>query len=119
MLGGLGLVLGTLGLGAVLLRNVLERRRELALLRAVGYNRAHFSLMVIAENAFLLFCGLMTGTTCALVAITPVIFSRGGHPPTLALALLLLAVLASGLAASLLATAVALRAPLLSSLRAE
>lgn len=119
MLGGLGLVLGTLGLGAVLLRNVLERRRELALLRAVGYNRAHFSLMVIAENAFLLFCGLMTGTTCALVAITPVIFSRGGHPPTLALGLLLLAVLASGLAASLLATAVALRAPLLSSLRAE
>src|SRR5262249_32531088 len=34
-LGGLGLVLGTIGLGAVLLRNVLERRRELALLRAV------------------------------------------------------------------------------------
>jgi len=119
MLGGLGLVLGTLGLGTVLLRNVLERRRELALLRAVGYNRSHFSLMVIAENAFLLFCGLITGTTCALVAITPVIFSRGGHPPTLAMGLLLLAVLASGLAASLLATAVALRSPLLSSLRAE
>ncbi len=38
MLGGLGLLLGTLGMAAVLLRNVLERRRELALLRAVGYN---------------------------------------------------------------------------------
>jgi ABC-type lipoprotein release transport system permease subunit len=36
MLGGLGLILGTLGMAAVLLRNVLERRRELALLRAVG-----------------------------------------------------------------------------------
>jgi ABC-type lipoprotein release transport system permease subunit len=119
MLGGLGLVLGTLGLGAVLLRNVLERRRELALLRAVGYHRLHFSLMVISENAFLLCCGLITGTTCALVAITPVIFARGGHPPTLAMGLLLVAVLASGLAASLLATAVALRSPLLSSLRAE
>jgi hypothetical protein len=32
-LGGLGLLLGTIGLGAILLRNVLERRRELALLR--------------------------------------------------------------------------------------
>ena len=31
-LGGLGLLLGTVGLAAVLLRNVLERRRELALL---------------------------------------------------------------------------------------
>jgi ABC-type lipoprotein release transport system permease subunit len=119
MLGGLGLVLGTLGLGAVLLRNVLERRRELALLRAVGYNSKHFSMMVIAENAFLLFCGLATGTTCALIAITPVIFSRGGHPPTVAMGLLLLTVLASGLMASLLATAVALRSPLLSALRAE
>jgi ABC-type lipoprotein release transport system permease subunit len=119
MLGGLGLVLGTFGLGAVLLRNVLERRRELALLRAVGYNRSHFSMMVIAENAFLLFSGLMTGTLCALVAITPVIFSRGGQLPTYTLGLLLLGVLASGLASSLLATAVALRSPLLSALRAE
>jgi putative ABC transport system permease protein len=119
MLGGLGLVLGTLGLGAVLLRNVLERRRELALLRAVGYNSTHFSVMVIAENAFLLFCGLLTGTACALVSITPVIFSRGGQAPTVTLGLLLLAVLVSGLAASLVATAVALRSPLLSALRAE
>ena len=37
-LGGLGLISGTIGLAAVMFRNVLERRRELALLRAVGYN---------------------------------------------------------------------------------
>ena len=36
-LGALGLVLGTLGLGAVVIRNILERRRETALLTAVGY----------------------------------------------------------------------------------
>ena len=36
-LGALGLLLGTLGLGAVLVRNAFEQRRELALLRAVGY----------------------------------------------------------------------------------
>ena len=39
-LGGLGLLLGTIGLAAVMFRNVLERRRELALLRAVGYDAA-------------------------------------------------------------------------------
>ena len=42
-LGALGLVLGTVGLGAVLLRNAFERRRELALLQAVGYRRRHIS----------------------------------------------------------------------------
>jgi ABC-type antimicrobial peptide transport system permease subunit len=119
MLGGLGLLLGTLGLAAVLLRNVLERRRELALLRAVGYNSSHFTLMVIAENALLLLSGLVTGTVCALLAIAPVFFERGGRLPNISLGLLLLAVLISGLIASLLATWAALRSPLLPALRAE
>ncbi len=119
MLGGLGLLLGTVGLGAVLLRNVFERRRELALLRAVGYNSSHFTLMVIAENALLLFCGLVTGTVCALLAIAPVFFERGGRLPNISLGVLLLAVLISGLTASLIATWAALRSPLLPALKAE
>jgi len=119
MLGGLGLVLGTVGLAAVLLRNVLERRRELALLRAVGYRTSHFALMVIAENALLLFCGLATGLVCALLAVAPVISSRGGHFPFVSLGVLLLAVIASGMLASFLATVAALRSPLLPALRAE
>jgi ABC-type lipoprotein release transport system permease subunit len=119
MLGGLGLALGTLGLAAVLLRNVLERRRELALLRAVGYDRRHFGLMIVAENALLLACGLLTGTFCALLAIAPVVSARGGRLPLASLGLLLAAVVVSGLAASLVATAAALRAPLLAALREE
>lgn len=119
MLGGLGLVLGTLGLAAVLLRNVLERRRELALLRAVGYNSSHFTLMVVAENALLLFLGLLTGTVCAVLAIAPVFLERGGSLAQLPLGLLLLAVLVAGLVASVLATWAALRTPLLPALRSE
>ncbi|HEX8145611.1 MAG TPA: ABC transporter permease [Pyrinomonadaceae bacterium] len=119
MLGGLGLALGTLGLAAVLLRNVLERRRELALLRAVGYDRRHFGLMIVAENALLLACGLLTGTLCALLAIAPVVSARGGRLPFASLGLLLAAVVVAGLAASLVATAAALRAPLLAALREE
>jgi ABC-type lipoprotein release transport system permease subunit len=117
-LGGLGLVLGTFGLATVLLRNVLERRRELALLRAIGYNSIHFALMVITENAFLVYCGLLTGTACALLAIAPAFFSRGGHFPMLSLWLLLI-VFVTGLLASLAATIAALRTPLLPALRAE
>ena len=117
-LGGLGLVLGTLGLATVLLRNVLERRRELALLRAIGYNSGHFALMVITENALLVCCGLVTGTLCALLAIGPAFVSRGGHFPALSI-WLLLGVLVTGLFASLAATIAALRTPLLPALRAE
>ena len=119
MLGGLGLALGTLGMAAVLLRNVFERRRELALLRAVGYNSSHFAAMVITENVLMLCCGLAVGFICALLAIAPVIFERGGRLPSFSLGLLLLAVLLSGATASLVATLAALRSPLLPALRAE
>jgi ABC-type lipoprotein release transport system permease subunit len=118
-LGALGLALGTLGLATVLLRNVLERRKELALLRAVGYNSRHFALMVIAENAFLVFCGLATGVLSAALAIAPAFITRGGQPATLSLAVMLLLVIITGLLASILATLAALRSPLIPALRAE
>jgi len=119
LLGGLGLVLGTLGMAAVLLRNVFERRRELALLRAVGYNSSHFTVMVVSENILMLCCGLAIGFVCALLAIAPVFFERGGRWPNVSLGLLLLAVLVSGAIASFVATLAALRSPLLPALRAE
>ncbi|HEY7511484.1 MAG TPA: FtsX-like permease family protein [Vicinamibacteria bacterium] len=118
-LGGLGLLLGTVGLGAVLLRNALERRRELALLRAVGYRRRHLTVMVLAENALLLALGLGTGVACALVAIAPAVVERGGTFPAGSLALLLLAVVAVGQLVSRAAVALIHRAPLLAALRSE
>jgi len=102
-----------------LLRNVFERRRELALLRAVGYNSSHFAVMVITENVLMLCCGLLVGFVCALLAIAPLLFERGGRLPNISLGLLLLAVLLSGATASLVATLAALRSPLLPALRAE
>jgi putative ABC transport system permease protein len=119
MLGGLGLILGTIGLSAVLMRNILERQRELALMRAVGYNSQHFTLMIIAENAMLLLAGVLTGAICALLAIAPVLLTRHGNLFNLSLAVLLLAVLLTGLAASVVATWATLRMPLLSALKAE
>lgn len=118
-LGGLGLLLGTLGLGAVLLRNVMERRKELALLRAVGYRPGHLRTIVIAENAFLLIAGTVIGSVCAFIAIAPAFIARGGHLPNPSLALLLLAVPVAGMAASLAAVRGVTRAPLLDTLRAE
>jgi hypothetical protein len=118
-LGGLGLLLGTLGLAVVLLRNVLERRRELAVLRAVGYTPRHLATIVASENAFLLLRGLAIGTISALLAILPAIASRGWKLPSSPMGWLLMAVVLAGLVASLLATRAALRSSLLESLRSE
>jgi hypothetical protein len=118
-LGALGLLLGTVGLLAVVMRNVLERRRELALLRAVGYRPRHLAVMVLAENLFLLVVGLGTGAVCAAVAVAPAVSVRGGHLPVMSLGVLLGLVLAAGMLASLAATAVALRSGVLDALRSE
>ena len=80
-LGGLGLLLGTIGLAAVMFRNVLERRRELALLRAVGYDGRHVRLMILAETIFLLLAGLVAGVVCALIAVVPAWLAHGGGGP--------------------------------------
>ena len=119
-LGGLGLLVGTLGLTAVVLRNVLERRRELGLLGAVGYRRSDIFLIVIAENLLLVGWGLAIGTACALVAIAPAALERGGRVPvTAGGAMLLFAVFLAGLLSSVVATRAALSTPLLEALRSE
>ncbi|HYT68838.1 MAG TPA: ABC transporter permease [Vicinamibacterales bacterium] len=119
-LGGLGLLVGTVGLAAVLLRNVLERRREIALLRAVGYARGNLFAIVLAENAVLLGLGLAVGAISALIAIAPAALERGARIPISAAGwLLLLAVLGAGLLSSGIATRAALRESLLAALRSE
>lgn len=118
-LGGLGLLLGTLGLATVMLRNVLERRGELALLRAVGYRNTHVGLLVLWENAFLMLWGLAAGTISALLAMLPRLVSIGADVPWTNLELLLLAVFVVGMLAALAAVKEAIRLPILATLRSE
>jgi putative ABC transport system permease protein len=115
-LGGLGLLLGALGLAVVLLRSVWERRGELALFRALGFRRAALGWLVLAENLYLLILGLATGTIAALIAVAPHVLS-GAEVRWLELAGLLGLVLVVGLAATTIAVAFTVRAPLIAALR--
>jgi ABC-type antimicrobial peptide transport system permease subunit len=119
VLGGLGLLLGSAGLGVVVLRNVLERRGELALLRAVGFRRRTLQWLVLSEHAGLLWLGLGVGLVAALVAILPVLLAPGAEVQYLSLGVTLAAVFVSGLLWTWLATRLALRGELLKALRDE
>ena len=117
LLGGLGLLLGAAGLGAVLLRGTLEWR-ELALLRALGYPRSALAAMVMAQDPLLLVAGIGLGAVSAIVPAAPLL--RAGSPVALGpLVLMLLAAALVGLAAGAAAAAAALRAPLMPALRSE
>lgn len=118
-LGGLGLILGTIGLTAVLLRNVWERRSELALLRALGYHSTSLVWMVLVENAVMLMSGLLAGIMSAMLAIAPHWVSDFQTVPWPSLLLTLLLVFLTGMLAGGLAIIPMLRSPLLPALRSE
>lgn len=118
-LGGLGLLLGTLGLATVMLRNVLERRSELALMRAVGFRNVVLGWLVLFENTLLLVWGLAAGTVSALLAMSPHLLSRGADFPWQAGAVTLGLVIGIGLLAAVFAVREAVRTPILATLRTE
>ncbi len=119
ILGGLGLLLGSVGLGVLVLRNVLERRSELALLLAVGFRPRALKSLVVAEHGALLALGLLVGILAAFIAVLPTWLSPGAEFPVRSLLLTLGGVLASGLIWTWAATQLALRGRLLDALRNE
>ncbi len=119
VLGGLGLLLGSAGLGVVVLRNVLERRGELAVLQAMGFRRAALRRLVLSEHAALECLGLLAGIVAALAAVLPALLSLAAPVSYFSLAVTLGLVFASGILWTWLAARLALRGDLLPALRNE
>ncbi len=116
-LGGLGVLLGTFGLGIVMVRNVVERRAELAALRTMGFRRLLLSGLLFTENGFLMSAGVVIGGVSAVVTTVP--HSTVGELPWGSLLATLCAIFGAGLAAGAVGIFVALRIPLLPALKRE
>jgi len=118
-LGGLGLLLGTFGVVTVLLRAVVERRSELAMMLALGFRRVQLLAMILLENALLLVLGLLVGTAAALIAVAPHLISAVADVKWLSLAVTLLVCIIVGVVSCAVAAGASVRGELLSALRAE
>lgn len=119
VLGGLGLLLGSIGLGVVVLRNVLERRGELALLTAVGFRARTLRRLILMEHGALLLAGLGIGVLAAFIAVLPNFLSPGMDPPWRSLGWTLAMVFCSGALWTWAASSLALRGRLIEALRNE
>ncbi len=116
-LGALGLLLGTFGLAAVQIRNVLERQKELGLMRSAGFSLRRLSWLVLLENIWLLLVGLAVGLGSALVTTLPHYFAGGASIPWMELAMLFVLILLFGLLSAAMASRITGRLPLIQSLR--
>ncbi len=63
----LGLVVGVAGIGVIMVRAVRERRRQVGVLRALGFQAAAVRAAFVVESAFVAVEGVMIGTVLALV----------------------------------------------------
>lgn len=105
VLGGLGMVLGAAGTGVVALRNLFERRGELALFHALGFERRTVVTMFLIEQGLLLFLGITIGIVAAAASIVPLlVLSKTAIVPQIqgTLFLAILAANAAAIAAAIL-----------------
>lgn len=119
ILGGLGLVLGSVGLALVVLLNVLERTGEFAMLRAVGFSKGKLKKMVLLEHTALVVAGMVGGVVSALVAIIPAISTPGSDLPCMSLSVIIGCIAISAVVWIRVATAIALSGNLMDAIRNE
>lgn len=118
-LGALGLLLGTFGLIAVQLRSVWERRRELALMQAVGFSKRRIAHLLTLETLLLLGGGLLIGSLAATIALVPYVLENGTRLSLLGPLVMLAGILLVGFIAALVSVRAAMQKSVLSGLRAE
>ena len=118
-LGGLGLLLGAPGIAVLLFRQVLARRRELAMLQSMGWRRGQIRRLVVLEHGTIIVLGVAIGGGAAALAVLPALSSSVSREPAQAAILLGCSVVSLGLLGVTLATRVALRGRLADALSEE
>jgi putative ABC transport system permease protein len=63
----LGLIVGVAGIGVIMVRAVRERRRQVGVLRALGFQPSAVRGAFVVESAFVAVEGVLVGTVLALV----------------------------------------------------
>jgi putative ABC transport system permease protein len=63
---GLGLIVGVAALGVISARSVVERRHEIGVMRAIGFERARVELSFLIESAMVALVGIAVGSALGI-----------------------------------------------------
>jgi ABC-type lipoprotein release transport system permease subunit len=119
VLGGLGVLLGTAGIGVLVARHVLERRGELGLMQAMGFLPSRLRSMIVGEHGALIVGGVVCGVISAALAVWPSLQQSSQGLPLGFMVKLVAAIVVFGLIVCVIATTTALRGRLTESIRKE
>ncbi len=119
MLGALGLLIGTLGLGILIFRITFEQISEYALLLSLGFSKASIQRMVLREKFFLMLVAVLIGLIPAVLSGLPTLLSSLYASLWIWLPAISVLVILSGTIFSLIAIRMAFRQNLVQALRNE
>jgi len=80
LLGGLSLVVGSLGIANITLVSILERTSEIGLRRALGSTRHHIAMLFLTESAVLGLIAGIVGTSAGVITVVVVSAVQGWEP---------------------------------------
>lgn len=83
---GLGLVVGVAALGVISARSVVERRQQIGVARAVGFQPGMVQLGFLAESAFISLTAIVIGSVLGLVMAWNVVSDAARKPDTASVA---------------------------------
>jgi len=125
---GLGLIVGVAGLGVITARSVVERRKEIGVLRSIGFRRQMVQLSFLVESTFIAVTAIVVGAGLGLIMARNVIVDASSSPsyeniafapPWMNLAIIFGAVYIAALATTLIPARRASRIPPAEALRYE
>ena len=118
ILGVFGMILGTAGLGFILVSNFNRRRKEFALMNAFGYKKSQIRGLLLKDQILMLLWGIATGTVSGITATMPSLRGSGNFPWNI-LFILALSMFVIGLVTLLLSVRNLQRRGLIEELRRE
>ena len=119
LLGGLGVIIGTIGLGFLLIRNILDRQHELATYLALGFRKNYIIRLLTTEHLLILVSGMGIGIVSGLAAILPVINFSASNVPVAYLAVILSLIFITGFLWIIFPVRVAMRKDIIAVLKKE
>ena len=93
LLGVLAILLGTVGLGIVLVRDIMERKKEIGLLQSFGYGSGRIFRLLFTEYFLLISAGILAGFITGVISTLPEFVSVGYSQVTRSLLMILIILL--------------------------
>jgi ABC-type antimicrobial peptide transport system permease subunit len=118
IMGGLGMITGIAGLGFVLLRNYNRRRREFAIMLAVGFTVKKIRKMMLSGQMLILVAGIATGIISAVIATLPSLIS-GQYIPWISIVTIVTGIFITGIVSVLVSLSSVRNKPLTETIRKE